>query len=145
MTKDVLISIRGTQTSEGEEPQTIELTTDGKLFRDCDALCISYTESEMTGMEGVVTTFRVEPDKVVLSREGQVNSAMTFVQGQKTESLYDVGFGAMLLGVRAKKVWSTLEDSGSGMLYVDYDVELEHVPVSSNVYEIAVRQSAQPQ
>ena len=140
MTKDVLISIRGTQRSEGEEPQVIELTTDGKLSREGNVITVSYAETEMTGMEGVVTTFRVEGDRVELVREGQMNSVMTFVEGEKTESLYDLGFGAMLLGVNARKVSAQLRDDG-GTLFVDYSVEIEHVPVGSNTYEIAVRES----
>lgn len=141
MTKDVLISIRGTQRSHGEEPQTIELTTDGQLRREGDALLLSYVETEVTGLEGVVTTFRVEGDGTVqLLREGATNATMTFVEGEKTESLYDVGFGAMLLGVSARKVVSRLHEGG-GTLFVDYAVELEHVPVGSNTYEIAVRES----
>lgn len=140
MKKDVLISIRGTQFSEGEQPQTIELTTDGKMFHEQDSLCFSYTETEMTGMEGVVTTFCIAPDKVVLRREGQLSSTMTFIEGKTVESLYDLGFGAMLLGVRTKKVVSKMQESG-GSLYVDYAVELEHVPVGSNVYEIEVRET----
>ena len=137
MEKEVLISIRGTQRSEGEEPQVIELTTDGKLYRDGETLCVSYVESEMTGLEGVVTTFRVEPDRVILQREGQLNSTMTFIEGEKTESLYDLGFGAMLLGVVSKAVRSDLGERG-GSLFVDYAVEIEHVPVGTNTYEITV-------
>lgn len=140
MTKDVLISIRGTQRSEGEEPQVIELTTDGKLTKEGNVITVSYTESEMTGMEGVVTTFRVEGDQVQLLREGQLNSTMTFVEGKKTESLYDLGFGAMLLGISARKVSASLHDNG-GTLFVDYAVEIEHVPVGTNTYEIDVRES----
>lgn len=144
MTKDVVISIRGTQKSEGESPQTIELTTDGKMYRENDTICVSYVESEMSGMEGVVTTFHVEPGRVVLSREGRMTSKMIFVEGEKFESLYDTGFGAMLLGVCARKVQSSLRDDG-GTLYVDYAVELEHVPVGNNIYEISVREASMPQ
>ena len=140
MTKDVLISIRGTQYSQGEEPQVIELTTEGKLSRSGDVITVSYTETEVTGMEGVVTTFRVEGDRVELLREGQLNSVMTFVEGEKIESLYDLGFGAMLLGVSARKVCTDLKDNG-GRLFVDYAVEIEHVPVGSNTYEIDVREN----
>lgn len=140
MTKDVLISIRGTQRSEGEEPQVIELTTDGKLTREGNVITVSYTETEMTGMDGVVTTFRVEGDQVQLLREGQLNSTMTFVEGEKTESLYDLGFGAMLLGISARKVSAKLHDHG-GTLFVDYAVEIEHVPVGTNTYEIDIREA----
>ena len=143
MTKDVLISIRGTQRNEGEAPQTMELTTDGQLRREGDAILVSYTETEITGLEGVVTTFKVENGRVQLLREGPVSSAMTFVEGKKTESLYDMGFGALLLGVSARRVEARLHDHG-GTLFVDYAVEVEHIPVGSNTYEIAVREAAPP-
>lgn len=142
MEKEVLISIRGTQKSEGEEPQVIELTTDGKLYRDGETLCVSYVESEMTGLNGSVTTFLVKDGGIQLRREGPVNSTMTFVEGEKTESLYDLGFGAMLLGVSARKVKANLCENG-GTLFVDYAVEVEHVPVGTNTYEIEVRETAQ--
>lgn len=137
MTKDVLIAIRGTQHTEGEEPQVIELTTDGQLTAEDGVYSVSYRESEMTGLEGVVTTFRVENDRVILDRVGELNSTMTFIQGRKTESLYDLGFGAMLLGVQAKTVRADLGEKG-GSLFVDYAVEIEHVPVGTNTYEITV-------
>ena len=93
MTKDVLIAIRGTQHTDGEEPQVIELTTDGTLTAEDGVLTVSYRESEMTGLDGVITTFRVENDRVILQRDGDLNSTMTFIEGEKTESLYDMGFG----------------------------------------------------
>lgn len=138
MEKDVRISIRGTQKSEGDEPQVIELTTDGKLFRGSDGICISYVESELTGLEGVVTTFCVEQERIVLRREGELTSTMVFEEGKKNESLYDMGFGAMLVGVCAKKVRAAMSESG-GTMFVDYDVEVEHAPVGTNIYEIEVR------
>lgn len=139
MEKDVRISIRGTQKSEGEEPQVIELTTDGKLFHGPEGVCVSYVESELTGLEGVVTTFCVEQDKIVLRREGELSSIMIFEEGKKNESLYDMGFGAMLVGVCAKKVRAAMSDCG-GSMFVDYDVEVERTPLGTNIYEIDVRE-----
>ena len=91
----------------------------------------------MTGLDGVITTFRVENDRVILQRDGDLNSTMTFIEGEKTESLYDMGFGAMLLGVSSRRVRSDLTEQG-GSLFVDYAVEIEHVPVGTNTYEITV-------
>ena len=137
MTKDVLIAMLGTQHTDGEEPQVIELTTDGTLTAEDGVLTVSYRESEMTGLDGVITTFRVENDRVILQRDGDLNSTMTFIEGEKTESLYDMGFGAMLLGVSSRRVRSDLTAKG-GSLFVDYAVEIEHVPVGTNTYEITV-------
>ena len=46
-------------------------------------------------------------------------------------------FGAMLLGVSSRRVRSDLTAKG-GSLFVDYAVEIEHVPVGTNTYEITV-------
>ena len=54
MEKEVLISIRGTQTMQGDEPQTVELLTGGVLKRQNGQYSVSYVESEVTGMEGVL-------------------------------------------------------------------------------------------
>lgn len=72
----VLLSVRGRQTYGDQEPDTIELVTEGTMvFRD-GGWDISYEETALTGMEGVTTTFRVEPGKVTLLRTGKLNSTM---------------------------------------------------------------------
>jgi len=143
MEKNVLISIRGTQKADGEAPQVIELTTDGKLSRKSGVYSVSYVESEVTGMKDVVTTFRVYPDQIVLVREGPLKSEMIFAEGRKNESLYDLGFGALLVGVQAKKVSSDLNEEG-GKLFVDYSVEVEHTLMGTNTYEIEVHSAERP-
>ena len=70
----VLLSVTGRQTYADQEPETIELLTEGTMvFRD-GGWDISYEETALTGMEGVTTTFRVEPGKVTLLRTGKLNS-----------------------------------------------------------------------
>ena len=70
MKRDVVLSIQGRQRYGEQEPETIELVTGGTMeFRD-GGWDITYEESELTGLAGVVTTFRVEPGKVTLNREG---------------------------------------------------------------------------
>ena len=70
MKKTALIAIQGMQCYEGDEPQVLELMTNG-LYEKLDDRCrIFYEETEMTGMEGVRTTFEVFPDRVELNREG---------------------------------------------------------------------------
>lgn len=135
--KEVRVTVRGTQYAEGEEPQTIELVTDGTFTRRDDAWHISYTESEMTDLAGVETSFRVTEDEVVLTRAGKVNTEMVFRAGEKTESLYDVGVGALLLTVTSRSVTTALSDEG-GSFEFEYTVELEHTPVGSNLYCVTV-------
>ena len=78
MKKQVMLSVKGTQSYMDQEPDVIELVTEGTMeFRD-GGWDICYEESDLTGLKGVTTTFRVEPDKVILTRQGRLNSQMVF-------------------------------------------------------------------
>ena len=100
MVQAAKISITGTQRMEGVEPETLGLVTEGSYCYEPGLAIVSYVESEMTGLEGVVTSFTVEDGRTVtLRRTGKLNAEMRFVRGQTHDSLYDMGFGAMMISV----------------------------------------------
>ena len=140
MEKDVIISIRGTQDYSGTDPATMELVTEGKLAVQDGALCLSYEESELTGMEGTTTVFQVEPEKVTLLRLGSVQSEMVFEEGRRHMSLYSTPYGNMEIGVRARRLNSTLELTG-GRLEIDYDIEINHMLAGQSLFRIDVREN----
>ena len=140
MEKDVIISIRGTQDYSGTDPDTMELVTEGKLAVQYGALCLSYEESELTGMEGTTTVFQVEPEKVTLLRLGSVQSEMVFEEGRRHMSLYSTPYGNMEIGVRARRLNSTLELTG-GRLEIDYDIEINHMLAGQSLFRIDVREN----
>ena len=124
--KDVMISIQGTQRYPGHDDQSLELITGGRLSRKGDSWFITYKESEMTGMEGTLTTFEVAPDGAVTLRcKGTVTGEMRFQEGKKLESLYSAGEEIMLLGIRTRHVTTQLSETG-GKVEVDYAMEIEH-------------------
>ena len=138
MKQEVLITLRGTQGAGGDDPQTMELVTKGTMTGRNGKFAISYEETELTGTPGVTATFLIlNPDRVVLTREGPVKSRMVFVRGTKDEELYDLGFGSLLISVYTKEIRSALSDNG-GTLFIDYLVEIEDAAVTHNVYEITV-------
>ena len=140
MEKDVIISIRGTQDYSGTDPDTMELVTEGTLAVQDGALCLSYEESELTGMEGTTTVFQVEPEKVTLLRLGSVQSEMVFEEGRRHMSLYSTPYGNMEIGVRARRLNSTLELTG-GRLEIDYDIEINHMLAGQSLFRIDVREN----
>jgi len=90
MVQAALISITGTQQLEGEEPESIQLVTEGSYCYEPGYIRFSYVETQMTGLEGVVTTFTIEDEKTVtLRRTGKVNSMMVFELGRIDDSLYE--------------------------------------------------------
>ena len=138
MKTPVILSIQGRQTYEGQEPELIELVTEGTLeYRD-GAWEIIYEESALTGLEGVTTTFRVEPEKVSLDRHGQLSSHMVFQLGVSHESLYQVPFGALLVTVQATRVVFDLGPDG-GFLDLVYNIAIENAQAGVIDYHLDIR------
>lgn len=125
MTAAVLLSICGRQTYMDQEPDVIEFTTEGRLHKIDGGWKIEYTETALTGMEGVDTSFTVTPDTMVLTRTGKLNSQMVFKLGQVHESLYQMDFGALLITVCATDISWCLDEKG-GTVDLKYSIEIEH-------------------
>lgn len=138
MKKAVMLSIRGRQSYDGQEPEVIELVTDGTMeFRD-GGWNIAYEESELTGLEGVTTVFRVEPGKVVLTRTGRLNSQMVFQQGVTHDSLYQMEFGTLLLSVQATSVFYDIVPDG-GVIDLVYNISIENTEAGVVDYHLDIR------
>ena len=133
----VMLRIRGTQHYEDQEPEVIELTTEGTMEKQKEVWELSYEESDLTGLAGVTTAFRVGPRGVVLKRTGAIENQMIFMEGRKHESLYRLDFGALMLTVKATKVSSAISETG-GTLDIHYNIEIEDTSAGNVEYHIEV-------
>ena len=138
MKKSVVLSIRGRQTYQDQEPEIIELVTEGVLEETDNGWKLSYEESDLTGMAGVTTTFLVEPAKVTLTRTGKLNSEMVFQEGVTHESLYKVEFGALMLSVCASRISTQLSADG-GTVDLVYSIEIEQTAAGTIDYHLEIR------
>ena len=107
MENNVIISIQGKQSFEAQDDDTIELVTEGYT--------LSYQESELTGLEGTLTTFQIERDRVTLLRVGEVNSQMVFEEGRRHLSMYDTPYGALSVGINTRKMRAELDARGGNI------------------------------
>ena len=140
MENNVIISIQGRQSFEDQEPEVIELVTEGQLSQDGeDGYTLSYQESELTGLEGTLTTFQVEPNRVTLLRVGEVNSQMVFEEGRRHLSMYNTPYGALAVGISTRKMKAHLSEAG-GSIEIDYAIEIDHAVAGENLFRIQVRQ-----
>jgi uncharacterized beta-barrel protein YwiB (DUF1934 family) len=138
MKRKVMLSIQGRQAYRDQEPDVIELVTEGTMeFRD-GGWDICYEESELTGLRGVTTTFRVEPGAVILTRTGALKSQMIFRQGQSHDSLYQMEFGALMITVCATSVFFDLTPEG-GFIDLVYDIEIEKSAAGTVDYHLDIR------
>ena len=138
MKQEVVLHIRGQQSYDGQEPEVIELMTEGTMELNNGGWDISYEETELTGMAGVTTTFRVEPGKVILRRTGKLRSEMVFQQGVRHESLYQLDFGALLMAVTAKLVFFDIVSDG-GVIDLMYNIEIENSAAGQVDYHLDIR------
>ena len=138
MKQDVVLSIWGSQRYEGQEPEVIELVTEGTMEFADGGWDIRYEESALTGLEGVVTTFRVEPGKITLKRTGKLNSLMVFQQGIPHDSLYQMEFGTLMITVEAKFIWFDIVADG-GTIDLTYAISIENTEAGIIDYNLDIR------
>ena len=124
MKQGVILSICGKQFYEGQDPEVIELVTEGTLEQIPEGWRLCYQESDLTGLEGVTTCFRLEGDKVTLTRSGKLQSEMVFQVGVMHESLYRMEFGALLITVCATRLEYQLTEQG-GTVDLTYGIDIE--------------------
>ena len=137
--QDVWISFHSSNSYDEEEPDSLEFFTDGQyLFRD-NVGCLSYLESEVTGLEGTRTSVTILPDQVVVDRDGTVKSRMIFKEGSKSSFLYSTPFGQATLGVDTRHIRQSVNESG-GQGEIDYVVDMEHAVGARNKFSITIRQ-----
>ena len=138
MMKDVVISIRS-RNQAGEDEDTLDFVTDGLYSFDGEVACLTYLESEVTGMEGTRTSVMVMSDKVVVDRDGTITSRMVFQEGKKNAFLYDTPVGSATMHMNTRRILFRFNESG-GELEIDYVLDLEHTFVTRNLFQIEVRE-----
>ena len=133
----VMLNVRGVQNYQNGDPEVIELTTEGTLEKQKEVWEISYEESDLTGLAGVTTAFRVGPRGVVLKRTGKLENQMIFMEGRRHESLYRIDIGALMIAVQATKVESRVSDQG-GTVDIHYNIEIEDTAMGTMEYHLTI-------
>ena len=124
---------------EEEEDAPLEISMEGKLLVSGGEVRLSYTETEMTGMEGAKTTvhFREnEPGLITMMRSGPVNTALIFEEKSRHICAYQTPFMPFELCVHTLKVDNRL--LSEGRLYLDYVIEFRGAKAEHNLFELTI-------
>ncbi len=138
MEKKILLTILSTQCFQEDAPESSKLVTEGEMSLEEDVIRLSYWETELTGLAGTKTAFCIQKDRVILERSGALQSKMTFKVGKEDQSLYDMGFGALMITVRTESIESGVTEEG-GVLKVSYGISVEEETAGKITYEITVQ------
>ena len=133
----VVLSIRGRQSYGDQEPEEIQLVTEGTLEQTDEGWKLCYEESELTGLQGASTTFLIKDKEVTLRRNGRLNSEMVFREGVSHDSLYQMEFGALMLTVCATRVEADLTPDG-GVIDLSYHIEVEQSAAGTIEYHLDI-------
>ena len=118
--ESVLITMKTRQITPDGDEETELMTTGTCEMRD-DTLQLSYEDTDATGFAGSTTTIQVANESLVtILRTGTANSNLTLETGRKHFCLYQTPYGAMTIGVQAKRLLCELEESSGS-------VEMEHI------------------
>ncbi len=139
---DAIISIIGTQQDPNGDTDRIELVTAGQYGYENGESHFTYMESDITGLSGTETSFRIGPTGVVMSRKGTLNSEMVFQPGKKHFFLYDTPYGSATMGVDTRSLRHSMNEHG-GELELDYDINFEHSLIGRNQFKINVKENKQ--
>lgn len=137
MKKDVMITIKGTQTVSGESDQ-MELTTVGEMYDKNGSIYLKYKESQSTGYEGCTTVVKVDgSNKVSMTRFGGTRSVLTMEKGVRHLCHYGTEHGDFMIGVFTQSVENNLTDNGGDITF-EYSLDINTSLASENKVEINV-------
>lgn len=121
MKKEVIISIKGSQTVDSVKDDYIELITEGKYYQKDGLHYLVYKETKETGIENSTTTLKTDGKEVTLLRTGENNSQLVFRKGQPYTGHYETKFGSFTVGVLPKEVEVSI-NGGKGDIRVNYSI-----------------------
>lgn len=138
--REVLLTIRGEADESFGEDDSVTLETTGTFYREDDALCYSYEESEIYGMKGTTTIIKVKEDSVSIIRLGTVNSIMEFQIDQRNVMFYNTPYGELQIGIFTRSI-DTEYNSENDLSYlkITYNLEIGNGVISENLIEVNVK------
>lgn len=108
-----------------QKPSSSTLTSEGVFSKEKDgSFRATYEDSEITGLDGCLTTFCLSPSgMLILLRGGDIRTCMVFEEDARHLCDYGASDGAPSVVLHTHAVKHDLGDNG-GTLYVDYSVEM---------------------
>lgn len=138
--KNIWLSIKGKSQQDNGPEDTVELITQGEMYKKLKSDYIIYKETEVSGLEGTTTTLKIDGEKVSIIRLGTTNSHMTFEKGRKNYNLYSTPYGDMSMVVYTKDINIDYDNKNDpSKIFVDYSIEIQGFMSSRNVINIEVK------
>lgn len=139
MTRNVLVTLRGTQSGrDGEDAGLIETEARGEYYQRNGKHYVLYDEA-VGGSDGSVRSRLKFDERIVeVSRNGAVACRMVFEENKKNLTGYGTPFGQILMGIATKKIELTQQEDRI-TVEVDYALDANDAFVSDCHMVIEIR------
>lgn len=137
MTKDVLVSVKGTQLI-GEENDSIEIITSGMWYEKNGKQYLLFDESIGDGEELTHNTVKIWPDKIEVTKKGMVDSHMVFECGKRHTANYMTPVGLIVLGLTTSAM-EVRQEEKTLHIAITYSLEMNGEYVSGCCLELTAR------
>lgn len=137
MTKEVLISIKGTQRID-EEDSEIELMVTGNYYQKNGKHYIQYEESVEGLRETIRNLLKITPDSMDMIKKGATNTHMLFEKDKKTLTSYSTPMGNMVVGIHTSR-FEIEEMPDSLKVEAEYTLDINYEFLSKSRICVQVR------
>lgn len=124
--------------NSNDKDDVIEVVTPGEFYKEDDYYLATYEETELSGMKGTKTTFKIYPEKFSLIREGTTSTEMKFEKNKQEFVLYSTPHGILEMKIDTKKINVDVDDNG-GEVNINYDMNILGVKPQYTVLKIKIR------
>ena len=124
MTKDVLVSVCGIQSQDGEKDKTVAITV-GSYYKRNGSHYLLYEEMMEGFSEPVKNMVKFSEGQLNVQKRGLITSTMTFEEKKKNLSNYVTPYGNIMVGIDAKNIHIE-EDDEQIKVQVEYAMEVNY-------------------
>jgi len=142
MTRDVLISISGSQISDNGQEE-IELVTTGDYFLKDGKHYILYDEIADDTKAIIKNTVKITSNSMEVIKRGSTSTHMVFQKNEKNVSCYQTPFGELMVGIGTNEICiEETEDLLKAAVSYSLDINYEHISNCSIAVEVKPKNNA---
>lgn len=140
MTKDVIVSIKGTQFIDTSTDEPLELVTKGTYYKKNGKHYVFYDEL-IDGTQGVTkNSLKFDDSSFMLTRSGAINTSMLFEKERRSVSNYQTPLGALTIGINASRL-SVKEEENIVSAHIDYAIDINYEYVADCAISLKIQSS----
>lgn len=109
---------------EAGNEDVIELVTEATMEKENedDSIIINYDESDISENKGTKTRLKINKNKMIMTKVGNISSRMEFEENKSYNNLYTTPYGNFNLDFNTIIFNNNLDEFGKGSIYIEYKI-----------------------